>query len=171
MIQPSPTPVPDHGTGWGLLMLFGFLFAIAALLGAVMVLGLATRHFKKRFPKPLEYFSVLLLLGVIAISGFTMLVAARAQRYDVVGLILIIVFIPLAYVIAIRFETDTDGLTIVRKAALTWSLPFLAGFGIIAFTGILFSEIPRVVIAVVAVVLVSTGTVMIERWLRVDDIE
>lgn len=171
MIQPSPTPVPDHGTGWGLLMLFAFLFVIVALLGALTGLSLAMRYFNKRFPKPLAYFSVLLLVGAAAISGFMMLVAARAQRYDVLGLIVFIVFLPLTYVIAKRIQIDPDSLTVIRQAALAWSLPFLTGFGVIAFTGTLFSGIPQMVTGIVAGFIVNTGTVFSERWLRVHDIE
>lgn len=171
MTQPSPTPVPDHGTGWGLLMLFSLVYGIVVVLGAVTVLALAMRYFNKRFPKALEYLSLGLLVGALAVSVFTALVAARAQRFDVVGLFLVIVFLPLAYVITSRYGTERSRLAVATHAALAWSLPFVAGFGVIAFGGTQVSGVPPVVSGIVGAVIVLAGTIMAERRLFVPEIE
>lgn len=163
MTQPSPTPVPDHGTGWGLLLLFSYLYVVVGILGILTISAIALRYFNRRVPQLLNYFSVVILFGALGISLFTLLVTATAQMYDIVGLLLLIVFLPLAYVVVRRRETDSSRLAIITHAAMVWSLPFLVGFGVIAFLGTLASNIPPTVTGLIAVIIVVAGTIILER--------
>lgn len=163
MTQPSPTPVPDHGTGWGLLFLFAYLYGSVAILGVLTSLAIVLRYFNKRVPQPLQYLSVVILLGALGISLFTLLVAGTAQMYNIVGLLVLIVFLPLAYVVVRRHRTDGSRLAIITHAAMVWSIPFLVGFGVIGFVGILATNIPPAVTGLLAVSIVVAGTILLER--------
>lgn len=162
-MQPSTTPVPDHGTGWGLLLLFVGLYGTVGLLGVGTVVAFVIHRLDRRFPRPLEYLLVAVLLGALGFAGFALLVAARAGRYDVVGLLLLVVFLPLAYVTLRRRGTTRRRVAILSSAAMAWSLPFLIGFGVVAFVGTQGDAISPVVTGAVAVVVVVAGTVGIER--------
>lgn len=163
MIQPSTTPVPDHGTGWGLLLLFVYLYGAVAILGLATIVATALQYVDRDVPRPLDYLSVALLLGALGISLFTLLVAARAQLYDVLGLLLLVVFLPLGYVVVRRRGTDVSRLAITAHAALVWSLPFLVGFGVIAVGGTVAGGLPPEVTGPLAVIIVVVGTVILDR--------
>lgn len=163
MTQPSPTPVPDHGTGWGLLLLFSYLYVSVGILGVLTMSAFALRYFVRRVPQGLTYFSVITLFGTLGVSLFILLVAASAQMYDIVGLLLLVVFVPLVYVVVRRRERDGSRFAIIAQAGMVWSIPFLVGFGVIAFVGILASNIPPTVTGLTAVSIVVGGTVILER--------
>lgn len=165
MIQPSTTPVPDHGTGWGLLFLFSSLYASVAILGVLTLSAIALQYFNRRVPQLLEYFSVVMLLGALGISLFTLLVAVTAQMSNIVGILLLTVFLPLAYVMVRRRGADGSRSAIITSAAMVWSIPFLVGFGVIAFAGTLVDPIPSAVTGLIAVIIVVAGTILVERRL------
>lgn len=165
MIQPSPTPVPDHGTGWGLLLLFSSLYGIVALLWVLTIIAIALRYVTERVPQPLQYLAVVTLLGALGVSLFTLLVAATAQLYDVVGGVVLLVFVPLAYVVDSRRGTDVSRLAVITHAALVWSIPFLVGVGMIAVVATLASTIPPAVTGLAAVAIVLAGTILLDRRL------
>lgn len=163
MTQSSPTPVPDHGTGWGLLLLFAYLYGIVGILGVVTMVGIGLRYINNRVPQPLRYLSVIVLVGAVGVAVFILLVAATAQMYDVVALLLLIVFLPLAYVVVLRRRTDDSYLAIITHAGMVWSIPFLVGFGVIAFVSNLAGNIPPTVTGVLAVIIVVAGTIVLDR--------
>lgn len=163
MTQPSPTPVPDHGTGWGLLLLFAYLYGIVGILGSLTIVTIGLRYINKRVPQPLQYLSVVVLLGALGLSGFVLLVAATAKMYEVVGLLLLIVVTPLAYVMVTQRGTKSSRLTIITHAGMVWSIPFLVGFGVIALGSNLAGNIPPEVTGLVAVIIVVVGTIVLDR--------
>lgn len=162
-MQSSPTPVPDHGTGWGLLFLFIYLYGAVTLLGIGAIVAFGLHQFGRRIPAALQYLMGIVLLGAVGIGGFIVLVAATAQMYDVVALVLLIVFVPLTLVILHGHRRSNSQLAIIIHAAMAWSLPFLIGFGIVAFVGSRGSGISPVVAGVVAVVIVVGGTIILDR--------
>lgn len=156
MLQ-TGTPVPDHGTGWGLLFLFVALYGVVAVLGAGTVAAVTLTRLDRRQPRVLRYLLVATLLGALALAGFTLLVAAAAGRYEVVALLLLVVFLPLGGV-AVRARGEARGrLGVLARAATAWSLPFLAGFGVLAFVGSRTGPVSPGVAGAVAVVLVGTA--------------
>lgn len=163
MTQPTPTPIPDHGTGWGLLVLFLNLYGIVALLGVGTIVVLTMNQFDRQIPKILHYLLVAVLLVSLVLSGFITLVAGTAQRYDVVALLLLIVFLPLTLSVLYWRGRVRDWVVILTHAAIAWSLPFLVGFGVIAFIGTRTRGISPEIAAVLAVIIVVTGTLLIER--------
>lgn len=171
MMQPSPTPVPDHGTGWGLLFLFVGLYGIVALLGGGTVVAIALDRLERPIPTTLQYLAVAVLFGALGVSGFIVLVAASARRYDVVALLLLVVFLPLALVVLRRRGTARGRVAIFARAAMAWSLPFLVGFGVVAGAGTQGGSIPPEVAGVVAVSIVVAGTMFVERLSFVPDAE
>lgn len=163
MTQPAPTPVPDHGTGWGLLALLVGLYGVVGLLGLGTMAALALHRFDRRVPKLLQYLAVAVLFGALGLAGFTALAAASARRFDVVALLLLVVFLPLAYVVVRRRGTGHGRVAVLSRAAMAWSLPFLVGFGLIAFVGARGGPVPPVAAGVLAVVVVVAGTTGVER--------
>lgn len=163
MTQPSPTPVPDHGTGWGLLLLFVALYGVVSLLGLGTVVAVALGRFDRRVPRALQYPVVAVLLGALGVSGFIVLVAAAARRYDVVALLLLVVFLPLTLVVLRRRGAADGRLALLAHAALAWSVPFLVGFGVVAVGGSPGGGVPPVVTGAVAVIVVVAGTVGIDH--------
>lgn len=163
MTPQSGTPVPDHGTGWGLLFLFVALYGVVAVLGAGTLAAFALRRFDRERPRPLRYLVVALLLGALAVAGFTVLVAAAAGRWGVVALLLLVVFLPLGGVAAGARGADRDRLESLAHAATAWSLPFLAGFGALAFVGTRGGPVSPAVAGAVAVAVVLVGTAAGDR--------
>lgn len=163
MTQASPTPVPDHGTGWGLLLLFLWLYGTVALLGAGTVVAIVTDRLGRRVPRSLHYLLVAVLLGALGLAGFTIAVAARAGTYDVVALLLLIVFLPLSLVVRRHRGSSRGHLAVLARGAMAWSIPFLVGFGVIALAGTRGEGIPPAVTGVVAVSIVVGGTVVVDR--------
>lgn len=163
MTQPSPTPVPDHGTGWGLLLLFINLYGMVALLGFGTVVAIALNHFDRRIPSPVQYLLAAVLLGALGLSGFIVLVAATAQRYDVVALMFLIVFLPPTLVVIRSRGTVRGRSAIFARAAMAWSLPFLVGFGMIGFVGTRLGGLSPAVTGLVAVIIVVAGTMFVEH--------
>lgn len=163
MTQPSPTPVPDHGTGWGLLFLFVTLYGVVALLGIGTIVALAADRVGRRMPPLLQYLVVTVLLGALGVSGFIVLVAASAGQYDIVALLLLLVVLPLALVVLRRRRTARGRVALLAGAARAWSLPFLAGVGVLAVAGTLGGGVSPEASGAVAVIVVVAGTVGIDR--------
>lgn len=163
MMQQTPSPVPDHGTGWGLLFLFVALYAVVAVLGAGTLLAFALRRFDREVPRTLRYLVVAPLFGALLVSGFAVLVAATAGRWDVVGLLALVVFLPLAVAGGRSRGPDHGWVEVLSHAGLAWSLPFLAGFGVIAFVGTRGGPVTPEAAGVIAAVVVLAGTVVVER--------
>lgn len=171
MTQTTPTPLPDHGTGWGLLFLFLDLYGIVGLLGVGTIVTIALTQFDRRVPKVLQYLLVTVLLLALGLSGFIILVATTAQRYNVVALLLLIVFLPLTLSVLSRCGGNGGRLATLTHAALTWSLPFLVGFGVIAVVGTQSGGTSPEFAGGLAVAIVVAGTVFIERLPMFPDVE
>lgn len=171
MTQPSPTPLPDHGTGWGLLLLFVNLYGLVALLGFGTVVAIALDRFDRRVPRTLVYLVVGVLLVTVGLAAFVVVVAATSGRYDVVALVLGVVFLPLAVAVLGRRGNGRRRLAVLARAAMVWSLPFLVGFGVVAFVDAQSSGIPRAVTGTVAVIVAVAGTMGVERLSVVPDVE
>lgn len=171
MTQPTPTPVPDHGTGWGLLVLFIYLYGSVALLGVGTVVAIVMTQFDRSIPKALHYLEVAVLFLTLGLSGFIIVVAGTAQRYDVVALLLLIVVLPLTLFVLRHRGSIQSRLALLAHAAFVWSLPFLVGFGVIAFLGTQSGSLSPEIAGVLAVIIVVTGTILIERLPFVPDIE
>lgn len=163
MLQPTPTPVPDHGTEWGLLFLLVDLYGFVALLGAGTVVAVALCAFDRPVPKPLQYLLVAGLVGALALAGFVLLVAATDGRFDAVALLLFIVFLPLALSVSRRRGTGSGRLDTLAHAAMAWSIPALVGFGVVAFGGTRAHWLSPAMAGVLAVVIVVAGTIGIEH--------
>lgn len=163
MTQPTPTPVPDHGTGWGLLFLFINLYGIVALLGVGTVVAFALNHVDRRIPTTFLYLMGVVLLGAVSLSGFIVLLAGTAGRYDVVVLIVLIVFLPLTRVVLRLRGKVRRHVAILTCAAMAWSIPFLVGFGVVAFVGTAGGGITPAVAGVLAVIIVVAGTSMLDH--------
>lgn len=171
MTQPTPTPVPDHGTGWGLLFLFIYLFGVVALLGVGTVVAIVITQFDRRIPKALHYVVAAVLLLALGLSGFIIVVAGTAQRYDVVALLLLIVVLPLTLIILLRRGRIRSRLALLTHAAMAWSLPFLTGFGVIAFVGTQSGGFSPEIAGVLAVIIVVAGAILIEHLPFFPDVE
>lgn len=169
--QSPPTPVPDHGTGWGLLFLFIDLYAIVALLGVGAVVAIAITRFDRQIPKALHYLLVAVLLLALGLSGIIVLLATTAQRYDVVALLLLIVFLPLTLSVRRHRGRGRGRLAALTRAAIAWSLPFLVGFGVLAFVDTQSGGYSPAVAGVVAVSIVVAGTMLVERLPFFPDVE
>lgn len=171
MIQPTPSPVPDHGTGWGLLVLFIDLYGIVALLGIGAILAMVAQRFDRSIPPPADYLVVAVLLGALGVSGFVVLVAIEAGRYDVVALLALAVFFPLSLLVLLRRQTGSGLVTLLCHAALVWSLPFLVGFGVLAVAGSPGERIPPAVTGGLVVTIVVAGSLLVDRlsWIPDDE--
>lgn len=168
-MQPTPTPLPDHGTGWGLLFLLVDLYGIVTLLGVGTVVVIALDHLGREIPTSLQYLVLAVLLGALGVAGFIVLVAVRASRYDVVALLLLAVFLPLTLVVLRRRERTAGRVATVTRAAFAWSLPFLAGFGVIAFGGTVAQGIPPELTGTVGVSIVIAGTIVLDSSTIIPD--
>jgi len=164
-MQTSPTPVPDHGTGWGLLLLFSWLYGLAVLLGVGTVGVLLFSYVERETPSVLYYAVLAALLAILVVAGFTTLVALTAGRYDTVVLLVLIVFLPLSFSGVRRRGTDRQTVRRLAHAAMVWSLPFLLGFGITAVVTTTASGIPPIATGVTAAAIVLPGTVGLDRLL------
>ena len=80
MTHASPTPVPDHGTGWGLLFLFLALYGLVGVVGLGTVVAMSLHRFERRTPTLLRYLLVVVLLGSLAVAGFTAAHATDPRR-------------------------------------------------------------------------------------------
>lgn len=163
MTRQSPTPVPDHGSEWGLLLLFLWLYGVVCLVGAGTVVAVLADRLGRDVSRVLQYLVVAVLLGALALSGFTIAVGARAGRYDVVTLLLLLVFLPLALVVRRHHGTSAGRLAVLARAGMAWSLPFLVGFGVIALGGTRSEGLPPEVTGVIAVGIVVGGTVLVDE--------
>ncbi|MFB6102162.1 MAG: hypothetical protein ABEJ73_06305 [Haloplanus sp.] len=163
MPQPPPTPVPDQGTGWGLLFLLLDLYGTVALLGVGTGVTLVLRRFDRRVPTALRYLVVAAFLGAFGLAGFTVLVAATAERHDVVALLLAAVFVPPTLVGLRRRNTVPGRGALLAHVATTWCFPFLVGFGVLAGIGTQVSGVPPAVIGALATGIVVVGTVLVDR--------
>lgn len=103
------------------------------------------------------------LLGALGLAGFSLVVAAAAQRWDVVVLLLCIVVFPVALVGHRRRDSTQGRAAVIAYAAMVWSLPFLLGFGVIAFVGTQGNSPSRAVTGFVAVSIVVSGTMLVDR--------
>lgn len=164
MIQPTATPVPNQGAGWGLLLLLSWLYASVVLLGGLTVVGVAFNNFDRRLPLPFQYLVVVVLLGVLTLSGFIVIVTVRAARYDLVALLTLSVYVPLLYVGVRRHHIERRRLAIITSAAMTWSLPFLLGFAVIVFSSFVTGQLSPMVTGVIAVSIVFSSTWFLERY-------
>lgn len=169
-MQPTPTPLPGHGTGWGLLFLLVDLYGIVALLGVGTVVAIALNHIDREIPATLQYLVLAVLLGGLGVAGFIVLVAGRAGRYDVVALLVLAVFVPLSLVLVRRRGRRVGHVATVTRAAWAWSLPFLAGFGVIAFGGTVSQDIPPEVTGTVGVGIVVAGTIVLDSSTIIPDV-
>lgn len=169
MMQASPTPVPDHGTGWGLLLLLVTLYGVVGVLGVATAGTFVARRFDGRLPPWLQYLVAGVLLVAVGVSGFTVLVAATGRLYDVVALLLLVVGLPLALVVLRRRRQVRGRLTLLAHAAMAWSLPFLVGFGVVAFVGRQGGPVSPVAAGALAVLTVVGGTVVVDRLLELPE--
>lgn len=163
MTQTTPRPLPDQGTGWGHLLRFGALVGVVAFLGAGAIVSVVLQRFDGRVPAPLQYLVVVVLLGAVGVSVFTVLVAATAGMYHVVALLVGLVFVPLSIVVLRRRGSSGRHLATLTHAAVAWSLPFLAGVGVVAFIGSRGGGVPPAIAGVLAVVIVVSGTILVDH--------
>lgn len=163
MTQPTPTSVPDHGTGWGLLLLFAALYGVVALLGVGTVAAAALHYADRPLPAALEYLVTVVFLGALGVAGFALLVAATAGMYDVVALLALVAGLPPALVVGRRRGSGSPLVARLAHAAMTWSLPFLLGFAVVAFAGTAGGGVPPAVTGALAVLVAVGGTVLVDR--------
>lgn len=164
-IQPTqtPTPVPDHGTGWGLLFLFIYLYGVVSLLGVGTIVAYGLIQLDRQIPGAFQYLVGVVLFAAIGLAGFIVLVGATAGMYDVVAIVLLTVGLPLAFVMIRGRRRARSRLALMTRAGIAWSLPFLAGFGVVAFSGVQGRWISPLVAGVVAVLIVVAGTIIVDH--------
>lgn len=127
------TPLPDHGSEWGLgfLLLLLDLYGLVVLLGVGTVVAIALTRFDRRIPTVLEYLLGGLLVASLGFSGIVGPVVATVGRFDLVAVIALGVHLPPLLVALRRRAADGGRPRVLATAAMAWSFPFLLGFGMI----------------------------------------
>jgi len=154
-------PTPDHGSGFGILLLFGWLFAVVALLGLLTLAAIASRRWAGRVPSVIRYGAAVVLVAAVAVSGFVLLVSLRAAFLEAAAFLLLVVFLPVALAgfLVRRSVPRARAVDLVATTAVSWSVPFLVGVGVFFTVGTQFTGlVPGG--AAVAVVVVVGGTAM-----------
>lgn len=116
------------GAGFFALSLLVGLSALAVLLGATAIIGLASRRESGGIPDPVRYGAVGLLgLGVV-VAGFGVL-AMVDEAAVVAWLLVAVVFVPTAAAVVVgRGRSGTaHWLDHLALASMAWSGPFIAG--------------------------------------------
>lgn len=164
MSQVTPTPLPDQGAAFELLILFGYLYVVVTLLAAGTIVALGLARLRGRVPKPLFYLQLTVLVGALSIAGFALLVAYTSGIIEIVGFLLLVVFLPVALgAVRVRRVTD-DSIEVLAASAMAWCGPYLlglAGFFVLADP----DSSPLLVPGGVVGVLVVVVTVLCADWL------
>lgn len=159
MSQVTPTPLPDQGAAFELLILFGYLYVVVALLAAGTIVALGLTRLRGRVPTPLYYLQLTVLVGALLIAGFTLLVAYTSDILEIVGFLLLVVYLPVTLgAVRVRRVTD-DSIEVIAASAMAWCVPFLVGLGGFFVLADPDSS-PLLVLGGVVGVLVVVGTVL-----------
>lgn len=165
------TPLPDHGSEWGLAVLLLDLYGLVALLGVGTLVAIALTRVDRSVPTVLQYLLGGLLVASLGFAGILGLLAAAAGRFDLVAVLALAVYLPPMLVVLRRRGTVGGRLRALTAAAMAWSLPFMLGFGVLAAVGGVVRGVPPALSGVVAVVIVIVGTLAVDSLELVQTVE
>lgn len=171
MTKATPTPLPDHGSEWGLAFLLLDLYGLVALVGVGTVVAFALTRFDRSVPPVVQYLFGGLLVASLGLAGFITLVAAAAGRFDLVGLLALAVYLPPLLVVRRRRGSTGGHLRALTAAGMAWSLPFLLGFGVLGAVGSVARGVPPALAGVAGVVIVVVGTLAVDSLDLIQAIE
>lgn len=117
------------GAGFATLGLLLGLAGLAGLLGLTAAAGLVLDRRTGRIPGAVRYLAVGLLAAVLVVAGFGVLALADESAFGA-GLLLVLVFVPLAGAVGRGWRADRGWLNTLVAASLAWSLPYLLGLGV-----------------------------------------